>query len=485
MLVITSDLHLTDGTSGTTIKADAAAIFRYRLTNLAYAASCRMYGTDNQTYEPIKEIDVVLLGDIFDVIRSTKWLQDRVRPWDGPDHPELPSKVKEITQAIIENNQCLLQVFRGLSQEGVEIPAEHAGAPDEFAKQKVDVRFYYVVGNHDWFYHVPGAQYDAIRASVIDALALHNDGGVFPWDTDESDRIKAVCRAHHVFARHGDKFDSSNCDEPDRDQSSLGDAVVIELVDRFAELVKQRLDGRAPKELCEIDNIRPLELVPTFIDGLLRKCDHDTAHEVRTTWNEVVDDFLSIPFVRQHHSSLKWGLRITQGLSFASLGRLVPWAKNVLTSFATVSSWLNTLLCRFGASSDMYLCALREPAFAENEISYIVYGHSHRHEIVPLRNAMGIPGKPKSAYLNAGTWRAVFDLARFQPGKAEFFGYHVMTYLSFFNDEERREREFETWSGSFESPFMRQPMPTWQPKPAGWPAGTKLQGVESIDQARR
>jgi hypothetical protein len=41
MLVIISDLHLTDGTSGTTIHADAFNIFRERLTDLARAASKR------------------------------------------------------------------------------------------------------------------------------------------------------------------------------------------------------------------------------------------------------------------------------------------------------------------------------------------------------------------------------------------------------------------------------------------------------------
>ncbi len=484
MLVITSDLHLTDGTSGTTIKADAAEIFRYRLTNLAYAASCRMYGSADQTYQPIEELDVILLGDIFDTIRSTRWLQDTVRPWDEARNPKLASKVKEITAAIIENNKALLQVFQELNRKGVDIPAAHAGKRDDFAEQNVKVKFYYVVGNHDWVYHVPGREYDGIRDLVRDALGLDNEPGAFPWDTDESGRISKICRAHHVFARHGDKFDSSNYDGRNRNESSLGDAVVIELVDRFAELVVQKLKARAPKDLCEIDNVRPLELVPTWIDGLLRKCDPDTARDVRDIWNQVVNDFLRIPFVRQHRSSIKWGLRMTEGMSFSALGRIVPWAKNVLTSMASISPALNELLCRFGASADVYPCALKEPAFVEPDISYIVYGHTHKHEIVPLRTILQRPGKPKAAYLNAGTWRAVFDLARSQPKDAEFFGYHVMTYLSFFKDDERRDREFETWSGSFESPFMRQTLPTWKPLPVGWPAMSQTPGVQTGEEVK-
>ena len=41
MLVIISDLHLTDGTSGETINAGAFRVFRERLSDLAYDASWR------------------------------------------------------------------------------------------------------------------------------------------------------------------------------------------------------------------------------------------------------------------------------------------------------------------------------------------------------------------------------------------------------------------------------------------------------------
>ena len=85
MLVIISDLHLTDGTSGETITAGAFRVFRERLRNMAYDASWREDGT----YKPITEIHLVLLGDILDLIRSTQWPADKsdpgyVRPWNDP-----------------------------------------------------------------------------------------------------------------------------------------------------------------------------------------------------------------------------------------------------------------------------------------------------------------------------------------------------------------------------------------------------------------
>jgi len=79
MLVIISDLHLTDGTSGETIRPGAFRTFRESLRALAYDASWR----DEKKYSPIDGIDLVLLGDILDVIRSTRWCAAGagVRPW--------------------------------------------------------------------------------------------------------------------------------------------------------------------------------------------------------------------------------------------------------------------------------------------------------------------------------------------------------------------------------------------------------------------
>ena len=69
MLVIISDLHLNDGTTGMCIPAGAFELFRERLEDMAYDASQRGDGT----YRPIKSFDLLLLGDIFDTISSTQW----------------------------------------------------------------------------------------------------------------------------------------------------------------------------------------------------------------------------------------------------------------------------------------------------------------------------------------------------------------------------------------------------------------------------
>lgn len=79
---------------------------------------------------------------------------------------------------------------------------------------------------------------------------------------------------------------------------------------------------------------------------------------------------------------------------------------------------------------------------------FVVFGHTHHHEIVALDDPIH-DGKPvEQIYVNSGTWRAVHELAQAHPGKHRFLGFHVMTYLAFFKDDERKRRGSETWSGA-------------------------------------
>ena len=56
----------------------------------------------------------------------------------------------------------------------------------------------------------------------------------FPCDSERSADILRILTEHRVWARHGDIYDSFNYqDNQGRRASSLGDAIVIELVKRF------------------------------------------------------------------------------------------------------------------------------------------------------------------------------------------------------------------------------------------------------------
>ena len=101
MLVVLSDLHLTDGTSGETISSGAFEVFAERLQDMALAASLRVDGS----YRPLEQLDVLLLGDVLDVIRSTRWLARKdVRPWTDSTRPEYLDMVNQVTAGILRQN---------------------------------------------------------------------------------------------------------------------------------------------------------------------------------------------------------------------------------------------------------------------------------------------------------------------------------------------------------------------------------------------
>ena len=305
MLVIISDLHLTDGTSGSTISAGAFQLLSDRVADLAMIASQRRDGS----YRPVERVDLLLLGDILDVVRSTQWLEGPVRPWDDGNSTALFERVEHITADTLRKNERALSEFRGLAQRGIALPpATRDGRPANAQTLAVPVRIHYMIGNHDWFFHLPGENYNRLRRQIAVhlGLATYSDAP-FPHEIWESNELVQVMRRHKVFARHGDVYDPFNY-EGDRDASSLGDVIVLELLNRFSMQVTQQLGSDLPTAtlmgLREIDNIRPLLLIPVWIDGLLeRTCQQPSIRkEVKKIWDDLADQFLEHPFV-QHRDT--------------------------------------------------------------------------------------------------------------------------------------------------------------------------------------
>ena len=80
---------------------------------------------------------------------------------------------------------------------------------------------------------------------------------------------------------------------------------------------------------------------------------------------------------------------------------------------------------------------------------FIVYGHTHHAEIVPLDTFSTANRLTSQIYLNSGTWHTYFDLAICKPKEQKFVPYQVLTYLTFYKEGKRGGRRFETWSGAF------------------------------------
>ncbi len=246
MLIILSDLHLNDGSTGETLSPEAFALLADRLRELAATASWR----SDDAYRPIERIDLVLLGDVFDLLHSARWhAAESPRPWDDPQSPGLIDLLAKITGDILAANKQGLAALRALTNDRqITLPpilrsSRPAADGDE---QPVLVRIHYMVGNHDWFYHLPGAAYDGLRRKLVEQMGLANRADrPFPHDITESDELLQTMRRHKVTARHGDVFDPLSY-EGDRDLSGLGDAIELDLIGRFAVQVEQTMGHELP-----------------------------------------------------------------------------------------------------------------------------------------------------------------------------------------------------------------------------------------------
>jgi len=240
-----------------------------------------------------------------------------------------------------------------------------------------------MVGNHDWLYHLPGGNYNQLRPKIVAHLGLATyPDAPFPHEIWESNELVQVMRQHKVFARHGDVYDPFNF-EGDRDASSLGDVIVLELLNRFGVQVAQQLGDDLPSSalagLREIDNIRPLLMIPVWIDGLLDRCcpQPSVRKEVKRIWDELADEFLQHPFVQQRDT---WcPVDIVDGLQKAlksSRCLSADWA-------SWVAGWIAEL--RGAGTASYYQHALTEQDFRNRRANHIVYGHTHTAEAVTPR----------------------------------------------------------------------------------------------------
>jgi hypothetical protein len=277
---------------------------------------------------------------------------------------------------------------------------------------------------------------------------LCNDRGPFPYTLDENPALQDTLARYQVFARHGDYFDKFNFNrEQGRDCATLGDIFTMDVCNRYPVEVQKRYGDKLPRgvidSLRRITNIRPALAAPLWISGQIRRHAESAAleRELKKVWDDLCDQFLQLDAVREQDKAFKFDivdalqlvLKISKRTSFKTLDDIVVWVHNKLRE------------------SDRSLAehALQEPAFLDNSARFVVYGHTHQHEIVPLDSDGEPPNDQNQFYFNSGTWRSYYDLAVKDIKEQKFVRYQTFTYLTFYKDDERSGRRFEAWSGAY------------------------------------
>ncbi len=452
MLLIVSDLHLSDGTCAKSVSSRAFDLFCDRAQELAYNASWNRDGV----YRPIETIDIVLLGDVLDPLHSTLWLDtapgspEYVRPWSDPNALRFAEKLQQVTRAILRENKVGLGKLSRLSHgEIVNLPPASNGLPDYASKERIFPRFrtYYMVGNHDWYYGLPGPQFDAIRTELIELIGLSNPSTIFPWKPDEFELLQELFAEYKVHAQHGDMYDNFNYSaERGRNSSTLGDVFAMEMLNRFPVAVQQQIGADLPAPLLDslrkLTNVRPALATPLWINGQIRRYadGHPLEHKLKKIWDTLGDEFLQVDFVRQQDKAFQFDLvdamelavKISQRTSMNTINDLIVWIRD-----------------KWGGELSFVKHALREPALLHDQARYVVYGHTHHHETISLDLAGLPPNLESQVYFNSGTWHSYYDLAVRNPDDQKFVPYQTMTYLVFYKPQERGKRNFEVWSGIF------------------------------------
>lgn len=483
MIVFISDLHLTDGTFdyrdprnerpeiSHDISVEAFRLFWDDIHRIAYA----------NPEANVKELRVVLLGDIFELRSTTRWVASDYdaggarrglgnRTW-REDRARPSRTCVEILDAILRNNEERLDYLT--TNRLSRIPRDSGLAL--FSEKKVDVRFEYVVGNHDSLviFHEDPALRDMIT-SRLGWTIVPARGAAFPPGT------RYVLDSLGIVAEHGHRGDDVDFYNDSFFDPPLGAL----LPDTFGRLMYhiQRIppEREASRRTLvqvgmNIDNVRPSADALNWLEANVPAdpaARGDLRTVLRTGLEEIVADadplfaFL-YPRVKGLIRKLPWFARAWLAVAglFTSKERMVKSA--VLKGLRAVIDRLKKdeaadplpriladLRTTFGGMASKGGAKNEAPSHyfrnAEAEADaagakFVVYGHSHQFEIVPLKAV----ANRKSFYFNSGTWKKTIQRNLCCPG---FQQWARMTYLNIYDVERRENKDhiFDLWHGNLQ-----------------------------------
>lgn len=454
MLVVIGDLHLTDGSVSATTSPDAFFWFLDQLEHLTEAASWRR----DDSYRPVERIHLLLLGDVLDFLASDRWsARSTVRPWTPAAGPGLFAQLSRIAEAILTYNHTAVEVLGHLAREGVAIPpllrANPAGAGA--AEESVPVTIHYMVGDRDWFLHLPDQPFHRLRETVATALGVASPpDSPFPYEPTEDTRLLEVLRRHKVIAEHGDRFDPFAYWR-DRNTAAPGDVFIVDLLLPFQRAVADQLSDALPEglitALAGMYDVNPPVAVPVWLDALLHSAclPRQTRCSIERLWDAAVDKFLRSERIVQWISEGDTRVR-------SRLGRLLRFASR------PARGWRNSILAWHravrGVPAASYLGhALREQDFRNRRAKHVVYGHRHVPETRPLEASFADGYVLDQIFHQAAGWRRMYRSTAVNSGHGEWVAHESRQLLVFYQGDECGGRPFETLTATLGCPRDARP----------------------------
>ena len=409
MHVFLSDIHMTDSDTGGVVSDAHLTSFVDRIVPLA----------DHAERE---KVTLVLVGDIFDLLRSPKWAtlwkEKSSAPWSG-----MSPKFRLFKKSFAET-----QAREILTNTCKRYPQFSAKVRELVKANRLET--VYVPGNHDFMVQLSSD----LRQLVVDFLGLTHDPKKTFKTTYEN-------KAASVFALHGNTFDVANWHREPEGYWAIGDAIVLLVVNRFPEEAC-RLIGCAPDTeigqlLQEVDNVQPLVDIPIWVrwlteNNLTIKASRD---KVIKAWKQVVDEFLN---VEDFKDKIGYG-----GKDF----QLIRRAFELSTRFG-LARLVGELSKYFPNTETDYRLAAEAEAKKFPQYRFVLFGHTHKPMLQPLTFA---PGGRTYFYVNTGCWRRLV-MRTAGRGPVSFESRRVSSYfvIDEHSDDEQQERYhlFQEWHTS-------------------------------------
>lgn len=432
MIVFVSDLHFMDETAGRhNVPAEAFELFFRDLASIV-----KWHQSQSRH---VKELRIIFLGDIFDLIRTTYWLEppakERERPW-GSNQAKIKTHAQQVFDNISAKNADTFALLAGPLKKRFDFP---------FEPERV-----YIPGNHDRLCN----RFPGLRTRVRRALGI--------TESDEPFAHAFSDPRYGVFARHGHEFDKFNyeggaaLDFDAHMQVPIGDPITTELATKFPWRVMQapkvkalpeELRNHLEENLQQIDDVRPFSAV---LQWLLYQVGQFRGLKsvIEDCLDDIVKDFNKLSFVRrwyEHHD--KW----TDFLDEADQIQAVLF---LLEKFKVFSSekmlpLIDKLSKRF-AKDELMTAAEKELVGKDPLLRYVVYGHTHTPLQAPVRVVAAEKDRVEQVYINTGTWRSRYHMTT---AGNDFIGWKNMSYAIFYTAEERGSNipSFETWNGTLKT----------------------------------
>jgi len=368
MLLFASDLHLTDTAKRSSFSAPA---FTRGLEEVLRSA----------TDDGIRDIHLVLLGDIFEILKSHEWLDADVRPWETPT---------------AGHRQTVTKIVHGIF-------AENADFFDALSKLRggYPMKVSYLPGNHDAPLNT--AMGDGCRQRLRTLLGeTAPDDRFFDLSLDDEE--------HRVLARHGHHWDPSN--RYVHGYCAIGDFIVIDVLTRLPLVLSKNLGiGIEDDELAfahQLDDVIP-QTAHAMARWLAQGIDDLTRLRGRRAMRDALADVAEGLEMRMRGRRFEtalgsWWVRV--------LKRLVPYVVGKV-DLLTLIRWLAS--ARPPRPPELSEEAKEDLRRAKLSPEYVIFGHTHVPEYRTIVMKESI-----HRYLNCGTWRRVHRPADSSMRKSRF-----------------------------------------------------------------